>query len=93
MQLNFAGRSLFLFALALVALVTLTLFESALVGLSLMAERVITLLALVLLPAIGAALGVMSLIRKEGRTGLAIAGFILNTLFAIFHMMIVLFAG
>ena len=49
---------------------------------------------LFVLPAgIGALIGVMSLVYREGKTGLAITGIVLNALFALFHLMIVLFAG
>lgn len=41
----------------------------------------------------GAALGVMSLVRREGRMLLAITGVALNTLSALFHLLIVVFAG
>ena len=93
MKSSLAVGSLVLFGLAVVLLVMLTLFESTLLGMSPEAERIISLLGLVLPAAIGAALGVMSLARREGRTGLAIAGIVLNTGFALFHLMIVLFAG
>jgi hypothetical protein len=43
--------------------------------------------------AVGAGLGVTSLTRREGRMWRAIAGIVLNTLFALFHFMIVLLAG
>jgi hypothetical protein len=35
----------------------------------------------------------MSLVLKEGRAWMAVTGVVLNTLFALFHLMIVLFAG
>jgi hypothetical protein len=92
-KLNLATGSLFLFGVAIFLWLLLTLFESALVGMSLQGERLITLLGLVLPAAIGAAMGLISLIRKEGRAGLAIVGVLLNTLFALLHLMIVLFAG
>ena len=93
MKLSLAGRSLLLFGLSVVLLVALTLFESALVGMSLGAERLITLLLLVLPATMGSVLGVMSLVRREGRAWLAVTGVVLNALFALFHLMIVLFAG
>jgi hypothetical protein len=93
MKLSLSVGSLLLFGLAVVLLVTLTLFESALLGISPDAERIISLLGLVLPAAIGAALGVMSLARREGRAGLAVLGIVLNTLFALFHLMLILFAG
>ncbi len=93
MKLNFAGASLLLFVVSIVSLVALTLFESALVGMSFDAQRLVTLMGLVLPAGIGFVLGVMSLVRKEGQTWLAITGIVLNILFALFHFMIVLFAG
>jgi hypothetical protein len=93
MKLSLAARSLGLFGLSVVLWFLLTLFETALVGMSPEAERLITLLGLVLPAALGATIGVLSLIRKEDRKGLAIISVILNTLFALFILMIVLFAG
>jgi hypothetical protein len=93
MKLSLAVGSLILFGLSLLFLVLLTRFESALLGISPESERVITLSGVVLPAFLGAALGVMSLLRNQGRTGLAVAGILLNTLFALFHLMIVLFAG
>lgn len=93
MKLNLAGRSLFLFGLSIVLLIAFTLFESALVGMSLGMERLITFLLLVLPAGAGSVLGLMSLVRKEGQVWLAITGVVLNSLFTFFHLMIVLFAG
>lgn len=93
MNPNLAGRSLLLFGVSIALLVAFTVFESALAGLLLAAQRLFTLLGLVLPAGIGAVLGVLSLVRREGRPWLAIAGVVLNTLFALFHLMIVLFAG
>ncbi len=93
MKLSFALCSLLLFCLSFVLLLLLTLFESALVGISPVVERLITLLGFVLPAGIGTTIGVISLIRKEGRTGLALLGAILNALFALFHLLILFFAG
>jgi hypothetical protein len=93
MKLTLTAGSLLLFVLSLVLWVTLTLFESALVGISLTAERVVTFLCLVLPAGLGAALGVMSLVRRVGHTWLAVTGVVLNSLFALFHLMILAFAG
>ena len=93
MKMSLAGGSLLLFGLSVVLLSALTLFESAPAGRSLVAERMITFLLLVLPAGVGAVLAVMSVARKEGRAWLARTGFILNTFFALFHFMIVLFAG
>jgi len=93
MKPSFAGASLLLLFVSVILLVALTVFESALVGMSLNAQRVLTLLGLVLPAVIGFVLGVISLVRKEGRTWLAIVSIVLNALFALFQLMIVLFAG
>jgi hypothetical protein len=88
-----AGRSLLLLCLSILLLVALTLFESALAGMSPGAERLVTFLGLVLPSGAGSVLGAMSLVLKEGRAWMAVTGVVLNTLFALFHLMIVLFAG
>ena len=93
MKLGLAGGSLLLFGLSVVLLIVLTLFESAVAGMSIAAERMITFLLLVLPPGVGAVLGAVSLRRKEGRAWLAGTGIVLNTLFVLFHLMILLFAG
>jgi hypothetical protein len=56
-------------------------------------ERLVTLLGLVLPAGAGSVLGVMSLVRKEERAWMAVTGAVLNAMFALFHLMIVLFAG
>lgn len=93
MKLSLAVSSLILFGLSVVLLVAFTVFESALVGISLQGERLITLLGLVLPAGVGAILGGMSLARKEGQRWLARLGLVLNSLFALFHLMIIFFAG
>ena len=93
MKRSLASLSLFLFGLSVVFLVLSTLFESALVGISTTAERIITFSLLVLPAVIGAVLGALSLAQKEASSWLAITGIVLNTLFALFHLMIILFAG
>lgn len=93
MKLSFGVGSMLLFGLSVVLLVVFTVFESALVGMSLQGERLITLLGLVLPAGVGAVLGAVSLSRKEGQRGLAVLGVMLNSLFALFHLMIIFFAG
>jgi hypothetical protein len=93
MKPGLAGKSLLLLGLSVVILVALTLFESALAGMSLGTERLVTFLALVLPSGAGSVLGTISLMRREGQTWLAVTGVVLNTLFALFHLMLVLFAG
>lgn len=93
MKRSLAIVSLIIFGLSVLFLLVWTMSESAFVGMSAVAERVVTFALLVIPAAIGAIIGVMSLIRKEGLKGLAITGILLNTLFAAFHLLIVLFAG
>ena len=93
MKPDLAGRSLILFGVSVILLVALTLSESALAGMSPGAERLVTFLALVLPSGAGSVLGTISLIRREGQAWLAVPGVVLNTLFALFHLMIILFAG
>jgi hypothetical protein len=93
MKRSLASISLILFGVSIVFLVAWTAFESALPGMSTATEQIITVVLLILPAGIGAVVGTMSLMYREGKTGLAITGIILNTLFAIFHLLIVLFAG
>jgi hypothetical protein len=93
MNRSLAGSSLLLFGVSILILVALTVFESALAGLSPGVERLLTLLFLVLPPGAGSVLGVMSLVRREGKVWMAAAGAILNAFFALFHLAIVFFAG
>ena len=93
MKRSLATVSLILFGIAVVFLIAWTIFESAFAGMSTVAERIVTFALLVLPAGIGAVLGVMSLMHKEERRWLAITSILLNSLFALFHLMIVLFAG
>jgi hypothetical protein len=90
---SLAYISLILFGLSIVFLILWTVFESAFLGMSSVAERIVTLSLLVLPAGIGGVAGVRSLINKEGRTALAVTGIILNTLFALFHLALILFGG
>lgn len=93
MKRRLPGASLLLFGVSMIAWVMLTIFESVLVGMSLTAERLITFVCLVLPAAVGAALGIVSLIRRDRHVWLGVAGVLLNGLFALFHLMILAFAG
>ena len=93
MKMSLGAKSLALFTLSIVFLVLLTLFESLLSGMSLMAERVISALLLVLPGVIGIVFGVLSVTRKEPRVWVAILGVILNGLFVLFQTAILFFAG
>jgi hypothetical protein len=93
MKPGLAGGSLLLLALSILSLVMLTAFESAFMGMSIELERIITFVLLVLPAVAGAALGMLSLRRREGWTGLAITGLVLNTLFALFFLALLSLAG
>ena len=93
MKLSLSAKSLFLFLLSVVFLVLLTLFESSLAGLSLTAERTLSLLLLVVPAMIGTIFGVLSIARKESMSWLGIFGILLNALFALFHLFLLSFAG
>jgi hypothetical protein len=93
MERKFALGSFLLFGLSILLLIVLTIFDPALAGLSFATQRALTFLLLVLPAGIGIVLGITSLSRKEGQRLLAIASIILNSLFALFHLMIILFAG
>jgi hypothetical protein len=92
-QRSLAAISLILFGVSVSFLIALTVFESALAGMSVATERILTFSVLVLPAAIGAVVGVMSLLHREGRAWMAVAGILLNTLFALFHLSLLLFAG
>ena len=93
MKLNLAAKSMILFALSVIFLILLTLFESTFSGMSLTVERIVSVILLVLPGVIGAAFGVLSIIRKGPGRWLAILGILLNVLFALFHVFVIAFAG
>ena len=93
MKSSFGTKSIIFFLVSVLFLILLTLFESSLVGLSLMAERTISLLLLVLPAMTGIVFGILSLTRKEPRRWIGILGILLNTLFALFHLFLLSFAG
>lgn len=93
MRMKFVQQSWLLFGVSVLLLIALTTFESALVGVSLTAERVISFFALVVPATVGAVLGVISLACREENAWLAIIALVLNTLFALFHLFVILFAG
>jgi hypothetical protein len=92
-KLTYARGSLLLFALSVLLLFMLTRFESSLVGMPAASERVTTFFLLVLPASLGAALGITSLRRGEGQRWQAIAWTTLNSVFALFHLLIVFIAG
>ena len=81
MKLTFGAASLLLFALSLVFLLMLTLFEPLFSPLSLHVERIISVLLLIVPGLIGVILGGMSLRREELPRWVAILGIWLNGLF------------
>ncbi len=93
MNLNLGSKSLTLFALSVLFLLLITLFESSLSGISLTAEKVLSALLLVLPGVIGILLGVLGILRKEARRGIAMLGVVLNTLFALSQIFVISFAG
>ena len=93
MHSNLGAKSIFFFILSVLLLILLTLFESSLAGLSLSAEKMLSLLLLVVPAVIGAVFGVLSIVRKESRRWIAILGILLNALFAVFHLFLLSFAG
>ncbi|MEP7136448.1 MAG: hypothetical protein ABI904_16080 [Chloroflexota bacterium] len=93
MELNLGVKSIICFVFSVLLLVLITLFDALLSGLSTVTERVISLLLLVLPGIVGVAYGILSIIRKELRTWVAILGIFLNALFALFHLFVISFAG
>jgi hypothetical protein len=93
MKLSLGVKSLSVFVISVLFLILLTLFESSLAGLSLTAERIVSLLLLVVPAIIGIVFGIISIARKESRRWIAILGILLNALFAAFHLFLLSFAG
>ena len=86
-------KSILLFALSVLFLILITLFESSLLGLSTTAERILGVLLLVLPGILGIIYGVLSIRRKESKPWIAILGISLNALFALFQLFVISFAG
>jgi len=93
MKLSLSAKSIVSFLLAVFFLILLTLFESSLAGLSLTTERILSFLLLVVPAVIGVIFGVLSVLHKEPRPWIGILGIILNSLFALFHLFLLSFAG
>lgn len=93
MKLSLGAKSIALFVLSVLFLVLLTVFEASLSGLSLTLERVISALLLILPGIIGAVFGILGILRKEPKLWMAILGVLLNTLFALFFIFLLSFAG
>lgn len=93
MKRSFGVISVFMFGLSLLFLVLLTLFESSLLGLSVTAERILSVLLLVVPALIGVVLGFLGIRGREDRLWMSVLGIILNALFALFHLLVISFAG
>ena len=93
MNLKMSTLSVLFFLLSVLFLFLLTQFESALAGLSLTAERLLSLLLLIIPALVGIVFGVLSILRKESRRWLGVLGTVLNVLFALFHLFLLSFAG
>jgi hypothetical protein len=93
MKSSLGAKSIFFFLLSVLFLVLLTLFESSLAGLPLTAERILSLLLLVVPAIIGTIFGVLSIVRKESKLWIGVLGILLNALFALFHLFLLSFAG
>jgi len=93
MKWSFAAASLSLFAVSVLSLLLLTLFESSLTNMSVVAERLVSAVLLVLPGVVGVILGVMSFVRKEAKRWMAVLGILLNALFALFFTFVLAFAG
>lgn len=91
--MSFGAKSLVLFAISVLFLILITLFESSLSGMSLTAEKALSALLLILPGVIGIVLGVPGLLRKKASRWTAILGILLNALFALFQIFVISFAG
>ena len=92
-KLSHGAISLTLFALSVIFLILLTLFESSLADLSLNVEKILSGLLLILPGILGILFGISSLVRKEDKRWIAVIGIVLNALFALFHIFVLAFAG
>jgi hypothetical protein len=93
MKSRFASISLILFIVSLTMVWLMTLFEALFIGMSTGLEQIISALFLVVPAVAGTVFGVMSLQRREPRPWIAVAGILLNASFAIFNILVLLFAG
>jgi hypothetical protein len=93
MNMDLGAKSLALFALSVLFLILITLFEASLSGMSLTAEKILSALLLVVPAVIGIVLGVLGVNRNEPNRWMAILGILLNTLFALFQIFVISFAG
>ena len=90
---NHGTGSIILFAFSILALLLLSIFESALSGLSISTERIISVLLLVLPGVGGVVFGLLGVAKNEPRRWVAILGILLNGLFAVFMTFVLSIAG
>ncbi len=93
MKMSLGAKSLAVFAVSVLFLILLTLFESSLRGLSITGERILSVLLLVVPALIGVVFGVLGILRKESGLWMSALGILLNALFALFHIFVISFAG
>lgn len=93
MNISLGAKSLALFAVSILFLILITLFESSLSGMSLTAEKILSALLLVLPGVLGIVFGALGIIRKESSRWMSILGILLNALFALFQIFVISFAG
>jgi len=93
MNMGLGAKSLALFAVSVLFLILITLFEASLAGMSLTAEKILSALLLVVPAVIGIVLGVLGINRREANRWMAILGILLNALFALFQIFVISFAG
>ena len=93
MNMSLGAKSLALFAVSVLFLILITLFEASLSGMSLTAEKILSALLLVVPALIGIVLGLLGVNHKEPNRWMAISGILLNTLFALFQIFVISFAG
>jgi len=93
MNIGLGAKSLALFAVSVLFLILITLFEASLSGMSLPAEKLLSALILVVPAVIGIVLGVLAINLKEPNRWMAILGILLNALFALFQIFVISFAG
>ena len=93
MNSRFASLSVLLFLVSLTMIWLMTLFEALLIGMSTGLERMVSAFLLVVPALVGTAFGILSLQRREPRPWIAVAGILLNASFAIFNILVLLFAG
>ena len=93
MKPKLASISILLFLISLVMLLSVSLFEIYLSGLTIRVERLVSALVLLLPACAGVVFGGLSLRRREPKPWVAITGMALNGAFAAFNLLVLAFAG